>query len=71
MARCRYGSDHHRLLPVAALAGASFLVLVDFAARIIDQPTELPLSIVTAVFGVPFFIWLLRRRDRAREAMFG
>ncbi|MGH3898900.1 MAG: FecCD family ABC transporter permease [Pseudonocardiaceae bacterium] len=71
LCRLVVGSDHRRLLPVAALTGAAFLVLVDFAARIVLQPTELPLSIVTAIFGVPFFIWLLRRRDRGREAMFG
>lgn len=53
------------------LCGAAFLVLVDLAARTIDQPTELPLSVVTAVFGVPFFIWLLRRRERSREGVFG
>ncbi|MGH8933120.1 MAG: iron chelate uptake ABC transporter family permease subunit, partial [Egibacteraceae bacterium] len=57
------------LVPAAALAGAAFLVLVDLAARTIDQPAELPLTIVTAVFGVPFFRWLLSRRDR--EAVFG
>jgi iron complex transport system permease protein len=71
MCRLVVGSEHRRLLPVAALTGAAFLVLVDFAARIVLSPTELPLSIVTAIFGVPFFIWLLRRRERGREAMFG
>ncbi len=71
MCRLVVGSDHRRLLPVAALTGAAFLVLVDFAARMVLQPTELPLSIVTAIFGVPFFLWLLRRRARGREAMFG
>lgn len=60
LCRLIVGSDHRRLLPVAAFTGAAFLVLVDLAARTIDQPTELPLSVVTAVFGVPFFIWLLR-----------
>ena len=65
------GSDHRRLLPVAALTGAAFLVLVDLAARTIDQPAELPLTIVTAVFGVPCFVWLLRRRDRSREDALG
>jgi iron complex transport system permease protein len=48
---------------VAALAGAAFLQLVDIAARTLDAPQELPLSIVTAIFGVPFFLWLLRRRS--------
>jgi iron complex transport system permease protein len=71
LCRLAVGSDHRRLLPVAALTGAVFLVLVNFAARIVLSPTELPLSIVTAIFGVPFFLWLLRRRERGREAMFG
>lgn len=69
LTRLVVGSDHRRLLPVAALTGAAFLVLVDLAARTLDQPTELPLTIVTAVAGVPFFIWLLRRRDRGREGV--
>ena len=71
LCRLVVGSDHRRLLPTAALTGAAFLVLVDLAARTIDQPSELPLTIVTAVFGVPCFVWLLRRRDRSREALFG
>ena len=65
------GSDHRRLLPTAALTGAAFLVLVDLAARTIDQPSELPLTIVTAFFGVPCFVWLLRSRDRSREDLLG
>ncbi|MGE3285720.1 MAG: FecCD family ABC transporter permease [Pseudonocardia sp.] len=65
------GSDHRRLLPVAALTGASFLVLVDLAARTVDAPSELPLTIVTAVLGVPCFIWLLRRRERSRSDVLG
>jgi len=63
VARLLVGSDHRRVLPVTALAGAAFLQLVDIAARTLDQPQELPLSIVTAIFGVPFFLWLLRRRS--------
>lgn len=61
-ARLLVGSDHRRMLPVAALLGAVFLQLVDIAARTLDAPQELPLSIVTALLGVPFFLWLLRRR---------
>lgn len=70
VARLLVGADHSRLLPVTALLGAVFLQLVDLAARLLSQPVELPLSIVTAVFGVPFFLWLLRRRspDRAASA---
>lgn len=71
LCRMLVGSDHRRLLPVAALTGAAFMVLMDLAARTVLAPTELPLSIVTAVFGVPFFIWLLRQREVGREARFG
>lgn len=59
------GADHRRLLPAVALAGAVFMQLVDLVARTADQPQELPLSIVTAAVGVPFFIWLLRSQDRS------
>lgn len=71
MVRLVVGSDHRRVLPAAALLGATFLVLVDLVARTADEPAELPLSIVTALVGVPFFIWLLRRRDRSGEGVFG
>ncbi len=66
--RDRRASGWRRVLPVAALTGAVFLQLVDLAARTIAEPTELPLSIVTAVFGVPFFLWLMRRRSPDRTA---
>ncbi|WP_238441361.1 iron chelate uptake ABC transporter family permease subunit, partial [Frankia sp. AgW1.1] len=55
------GADHRRLLPLAALLGGNFLVLADLAARTVTKPLELPLTIVTAVVGVPFFLVLLRR----------
>ncbi|MFD9941242.1 FecCD family ABC transporter permease [Nonomuraea sp. NPDC059023] len=61
-ARLLVGADHRRVLLVSALLGALFLQLVDIAARTVAAPQELALSIVTAVFGVPFFLWLLRRR---------
>lgn len=61
VARFLIGADYRRLLPVAALLGAGFLVLVDTLARSIDPPNEYPLTIFTAVFGGPFFLWLLRR----------
>ncbi|MEV0231496.1 iron ABC transporter permease [Nonomuraea sp. NPDC050786] len=57
------GADHRRLLPVSLLTGALFLVLVDLAARIADRPNELPVGIFTTGLGVPFFLWLLRRRS--------
>jgi iron complex transport system permease protein len=53
------GADHRRLLPVCALAGAVFLVLVDLVTRIIDRPNEYPITVFTAAIGAPFFLWLL------------
>ena len=62
MTRFAVGADHRRVLPVAALAGAVFLVLVDLVARTLNRPDELPVGLVTTVLGAPFFLWLLRRR---------
>ncbi|EME16454.1 FecCD family ABC transporter permease [Rhodococcus triatomae] len=59
--RLLVGADHRRLLPASALTGAVFLVAVDLAARTLDAPNELPLGIITAVLGAPFFLWLMRR----------
>jgi iron complex transport system permease protein len=65
---CRFlvGPDHRRLLPVALLAGASFMVLVDLLARVVDRPNELPVGIFTAAVGAPFFLVLMRRSGAAR-----
>jgi iron complex transport system permease protein len=60
--RLAWGSDHRFLLPASALLGAAFLVLADLLARTLAAPTELPVGVVTAFVGVPFFVWLLRRR---------
>ena len=59
--RLLIGADHRRLLPAAALAGGLFLVLADLIGRVVVAPLELPLGVVTAVAGVPFFLVLLRR----------
>lgn len=59
--RLLWGSDNRALLPCAALAGAAFLVTADTTSRTIAGPNELPIGVVTALVGVPFFIWLLRR----------
>ena len=56
------GVDHRVVLPAAALFGASFLIVCDVIARTIIAPVELPVGIVTAVIGGPFFLWLLVRR---------
>jgi iron complex transport system permease protein len=58
------GPRHGLLLPAAALVGASFLVLADLLARSMLPPTEIPVGILTAFVGGPFFLWLLRRERR-------
>ncbi|HOX38959.1 MAG TPA: iron ABC transporter permease [Candidatus Brocadiia bacterium] len=63
-ARLAIGPDHRRLLPVSALAGACFLVLADAFARTLAAPNEIPIGVVTAFLGGPFFIFLLRSRKR-------
>jgi iron complex transport system permease protein len=57
-----YGSDHRMLLPTAAFGGAIAVVLADTIARTIVRPAELPVGAMTALFGAPLFIYLLRRR---------
>jgi iron complex transport system permease protein len=63
--RLALGPDHVRLLPVAAVWGAAFLVLADLVARTVIAPAELPVGVVTALVGAPFFLALLRRRTGA------
>lgn len=58
------GPDHHILLPAAALAGAIVMVLADTLARIVIAPTELPVGLITALLGGPFFVFLLRRHKQ-------
>lgn len=60
-ARMIVGPEHRRMLPVCALGGAVFMVLVDLLSRIADRPNELPVGIFTAALGAPFFLLLLRR----------
>lgn len=61
------GPDHRWLLPLSALTGAIFLVWVDVGARMLAPPAELPIGVITAALGAPFFLWLLRRQDRRAE----
>ena len=58
------GPDHRILLPSSCLVGAMFLIWMDTLARTMIQPTELPVGIITASFGAPFFLYLLRKRKR-------
>lgn len=66
VARAMVGVNHRRMLPLAAISGAVFLVWVDTAARTVIDPQELPVGVATALLGVPAFaLVLLRRRTRA------
>ncbi|CAJ38032.1 FecCD family ABC transporter permease [Methanocella arvoryzae] len=58
------GPDHRVLIPASALVGAIFLVLADTFARMVIQPTEMPVGIVTALIGAPFFVYLLIRQKK-------
>ena len=60
--RLVWGSDYRFLLPMSAFVGAGFLIIADLVARTIVSPGELPVGIVTAFCGAPFFLYLLRKR---------
>jgi iron complex transport system permease protein len=62
LVRLLVGSDHRVVLPAATLFGAAFLVICDLIARTVMSPIELPVGIVTAMIGGPFFLWLLVRK---------
>ena len=64
--RLLVGSDHKKVLPVAALLGGVLVVWTDVAARMVIAPEELPAGILTAVAGGPVFIWMLKRRGGGR-----
>lgn len=60
--RLLVGADHRRALPAAALLGAAFLIAADLAARTMMSPEEIPVGILTALVGGPFFLWLMQRK---------
>jgi iron complex transport system permease protein len=64
LVRLFVGSDHRLVLPSSALFGAVFLIVCDLVARTAFAPIELPVGIITAVIGGPFFLWLLTRASR-------
>jgi iron complex transport system permease protein len=68
LARLIAGPDHVRLFPITVLMGAAFLVLTDTLARTILAPSELPVGILMAFVGGPFFLYLLRRTKRGYAA---
>jgi len=63
LVRLMVGSDHRIVLPASALFGAAFLVLCDLAARTVMSPLEIPVGVVTALIGGPFFLWLLVKKS--------
>lgn len=65
--RLIFGPDFRKLLPLSLFGGAVFMVLADLVARTIIAPAELPIGIITALIGGPFFLYLLRRRSGLRR----
>jgi iron complex transport system permease protein len=59
--RIWWGVDYRRLIPLSIIGGAAVLLFADVLARIVMAPRELPVGIVTALAGAPFFLWVLRR----------
>lgn len=63
--RLLWGPDYRQLLPMSMILGAAFLILADLLARTVNSPSEIPVGIITAFCGAPFFLYLLRMRQRA------
>ena len=64
--RILVGSDYRRLISLSALGGAMMLTLSDILARILLAPQEIPVGVITAVTGAPFFLWILNRSNQAK-----
>jgi iron complex transport system permease protein len=65
------GEGHARLAPATLLFGGTFLVLCDTLARIVISPAEIPVGIITALLGGPFFLWLLMGGSSERSVVYG
>ena len=64
LVRLLVGPDHRILIPSSALVGAIFLISTDIFARTIIAPTEIPVGIITSLFGGPFFLYLLNKKKK-------
>jgi len=64
LARFLVGLDYRWIIPCSVLLGATLLVLADLGARMVNPPFETPVGLITALIGVPFFLWLARRDQR-------
>ena len=62
--RLLIGYDHRYLAPATCVFGGAFLVVCDAVARLLIPPAEIPVGVITALLGGPFFLWLLLRRSR-------
>jgi iron complex transport system permease protein len=66
LARILWGSDYSRLIPLSILGGATILLIADLLARVVMAPEALPVGVITALAGAPFFLWVLRRSRGAQ-----
>ncbi len=66
MCRLVTGPDHRLLFPASFVAGGTFLVLCDTAGKLVNAPAEVPAGVITALFGGPFFLWLLIGKSSPR-----
>ena len=64
MVRILWGPDYRKLIPLSILAGATTLLIADLLARTLLAPQEIPVGVITALAGAPFFLWILRRFQR-------
>ncbi len=62
--RLAFGNDQRMLLPAAALGGGMAVMGADLIARTVIAPAQLPVGVITALIGVPVFLWMLLRRPR-------
>ena len=63
--RLKFGADHRTLMPCSILLGAAFLAVCDTLSRTMIPPTDIPVGVLTAMGGGPFFLWLLRSKRRS------
>jgi iron complex transport system permease protein len=63
--RLIWGADHRSLLPLSILTGAVFMIGADLISRTVLAPKEIPIGVITAICGAPFFLYLLRKRKKA------
>lgn len=66
LARLVWGPDYRRLIPLSILGGATVLLIADLLARVVMAPETLPVGVLTALAGAPFFLWVLRRSRAAQ-----